>query len=57
MNEDKRPFELKEKMKKTTLHKSEAKVVGSREVVGWKVSIMMNGSKCALQTMLALWLA
>jgi hypothetical protein len=51
-------------MKKTTLQKSEAKVVGAlkklwwwREVVGWKVSIMMNGSKCALQTMLALWLA
>jgi hypothetical protein len=29
VNEDERPFELKEKMKKTTLKKSEAKVVGA----------------------------
>ncbi len=29
VNEDERPFELKEKMKKTTLQKNEAKVVGA----------------------------
>jgi hypothetical protein len=29
VNEDERPFELKEKMKKTTLKTSEAKVVGA----------------------------